>query len=355
MSKKHKPRAASSFAKALAETDFTAIDANRKMREARASAERHKETADKYHEQLLRVEQQLEIFYACDSPKYKIKLDKYFSAKPSGTATAMFSWNDWHLEERVDSETVNGMNSYNLEIADKRLKRLWSKSLLLTNAARKISNIRDAVVWMGGDLLNNQLHEDAAETNFLGPTEAILWVIERAEYGLRYLLEYGDFERILVATNHGNHGRTTDKMRTATAYKHSWEWCAYNILARIFANEPRITFKIAKGYHNIFEVQGHVVRAHHGEAIKFGGGVGGVAIPLLKAIAQWNKQRPAAIDLLGHFHQFIWNWHFVLSGCVVGFDDFANKIKAEPQPPTQAFIVMDRDRRVVEAKPIFVE
>ncbi len=82
------------------------------------------------------------------------------------------------------------------------------------------------------------------------------------------------------------------------------------------------------------------MRFHHGDAIRFAGGVGGVTIPLRKKIAQWNKRRTTHLDVLGHFHQFIDGWDFVGCGCLVGYDAYASEIGGEFQQPTQTFLVI---------------
>jgi hypothetical protein len=142
--------------------------------------------------------------------------------------------------------------------------------------------------------------------------------------------------------------------RSADGYKHSWEWLAFNNLAGHFKT-PKVNFKIEQGYHNWLDIQGHNVRFHHGDAIRYGGGVGGVTVPLRKKIAQWNKRRRADLDVLGHFHQFIDAWDYVVCGCLVGYDAYALEIGAEFQRPTQTFIVIDRDFGKVLTVPIFCE
>ncbi len=114
-----------------------------------------------------------------------------------------------------------------------------------------------------------------------------------------------------------------------------------------------MTFKVEQGYHNWLTVQGYDVRFHHGDAVRYAGGVGGVTIPLRKKIAQWNKRRKAHLDVLGHFHQFIDGWDFVGCGCLVGYDAYALEIAADFQQPTQTFLVIDRDYGKVLACPVF--
>jgi hypothetical protein len=271
-----------------------------------------------------------------------------------GSATAVLCCNDWHVEGCITRESVDGANEFDLEVAARRIDRTWQKALYLLEFARKISNIRDLVVWLGGDLINGAIHEELEESNFLGPAEAVMFVQDHVATGIDLLLKEAKADGVTVVTSYGNHGRTTRKRRIATGYRHSWEWLAYQNLARHYRRAPKVGFKVEEGYHNWLAVQGCDVRFHHGDAVRFGGGVGGVTIPLRKKIAQWNKRRSARYDVLGHFHQFIDAWDFVVCGCLCGYDAYAVEIGAEFQPPTQTFLVFDRQYGKVLTVPIFV-
>lgn len=272
-----------------------------------------------------------------------------------GTATAILCCNDWHVEGCIKRESVDGANEFNLQIATRRIDRTWQKALYLLEFARHISNIREIVLWLGGDLINGTIHEELEESNFLGPAEAVLFVQDHVATGIDLLLKQAKVDRVTVVTSYGNHGRTTRKRRISTGYRHSWEWLAYQNLARHYGRRPNVSFQITEGYHNFLEVQGHDVRFHHGDAVRYGGGVGGVTIPLRKKIAQWNKRRAARFDILGHFHQFIDAWDSVVCGCLCGYDAYAIEIGAEYQPPTQTFVVIDRHYGKVLTVPIFCE
>lgn len=150
-------------------------------------------------------------------------------------------------------------------------------------------------------------------------------------------------------------GNTTQKIRVATRVDNSYEWIIYQSLAREFRGDKRVNFKIAEGYHVYHKIQGWNCRFHHGDAIKYGGGVGGITIPVNKAIASWNKSRVADYDFFGHWHQFIWHKRWVCCPCLIGYDDFSLWIKAEYEEPSQMFAVMDKDRGLVEVRPIFVD
>lgn len=325
-------------------------------RKAAISEQRYKDEARKRAQaeaELGDMASTLDAMMASQTPQNVERLHA-FTSQPRGHATAVICANDWHAEETIEPGSIDGANEFDLTIAKARVDRLWQKSLHLLEFARHLSDIKDLVVWLGGDLLNGVIHEELEESNGLGPEEARLWILERSVEGLE-LLKSETKLPIRVVTSYGNHGRTTKKTRISTGYKHNMEWGVYENLARVYANDPRIAVKVEPGYHNWLNIQGHDVRFHHGDAVKFGGGVGGVTIPLRKKIAQWNKRRHARLDVLGHFHQYLDDWNYVVCGCLVGYNAYAQHIGAEFQDPTQTFMVIDRARAKVMTLPVYVE
>jgi hypothetical protein len=272
-----------------------------------------------------------------------------------GQSTAVITFSDLHYEESVDPRVVSDLNEYNTTIAEERTGRFFENSLKLVDMARSKSMIKQLVLWLGGDLISGYIHEELMESNQLSPIDASIRVFALMISGIDYLLEHGEFEEIVVVTSVGNHGRTTQKRRVSTATQNSYEWMIYNFLATHYANEPRVRFKLSRSYHNYLDVYDFTLRFHHGENIRYGGGIGGITIPLNKAIASWNEGRKADIDVMGHWHQRISQKHFVVNGSIIGYNAYAMSIKAPFERPQQSFfLVHPRWGKTVEA-PIFVD
>lgn len=268
-------------------------------------------------------------------------------------ATAVICATDWHCEANVEPDLVSDLNKYDLPTFHKRVSQLWKKSIVLIDFARRLCSIRDAVLWLGGDLINGYIHEELEEGNFAGPTEAILCVQDAVATGIQALRKQAKLDHLRIVCNFGNHGRSTRRRRIATGYRTSWEWLAYQNLARTFKG-PEFSWQIARGYFNEVDIQGYRTRFHHGDNIRYWGGVGGISIPVNKAIHQWNLSRSVDYDFFGHYHQFLATYRWTACGCLVGYDPFALSIKAEYQPPTQTFAVIDKTRGKTMALPIFV-
>ena len=116
-----------------------------------------------------------------------------------------------------------------------------------------------------------------------------------------------------------------------------------------------IVWKVEEGYHNWLEVQGHLVRFHHGDSINYGGGVGGITIPVNKAIAQWNKVRTAAYDYFGHFHQSVNMNRWTCNGSLIGYGAYALSIKAECEEPSQTISIVSRKRGKILTDRVFCD
>jgi hypothetical protein len=267
---------------------------------------------------------------------------------PSGTAegTAVLVASDWHVEERVDPATVSFQNDYNLDIATSRAKKFFRSGLRLIRLLQQDIKITTALVPLLGDFISNDIHEEFPEVNALTPTHAIEFAQNLLTGGIQHLLDNSDLKLILPCHS-GNHARTTRTTRFATENGHSLEYLMYRNLANHFEQKgygERVEFRVSPGYHSYAEVYGKTLRFHHGHAVNYQGGVGGIFIPAFKAISQWDKMRQADLDIFGHFHQHKDGGKFVTNGSLIGFNTYALSIKADYEPPKQTLLLLDKER-----------
>jgi hypothetical protein len=271
--------------------------------------------------------------------------------KAEAVAIALAS--DWHVEETVEAASVNGLNEYRLPIAKTRIEKFFSTIARLTEIERHGAKIDDLVLWLGGDLMTGMIHEELAESNSKTPTQVILWLQDRLADGLATLKPH--FKRIIIPTSYGNHGRTTIKTRHATGAAHSYEWLLYRILEGRFHGDQQIEFQIADSYFNFMEVYGRRLRFHHGDALKYNGGVGDISIGVNKAIAAWNRSpNRADLDLFGHWHRYQQNSNWLCNGSLIGFNAYALSIKASFEPPLQTYFLLDKKRGRTMTSPIYL-
>jgi len=281
---------------------------------------------------------------------------KIVRSRPRGKrpeATAVLILSDWHVEEEVRPETCRNLNHFTLAIADRRIKQLVQRASMLIEHEKHLTGIRRIVVAALGDFITGHIHDDLVEVTQLAPLAATRWAGERLGGVIDAMSEIAP---VLVATASGNHGRSTKHPRMATENDHSFEQHLYLTMA---GQEKRknVEWQVGEGYLNNINLDGFIVRAHHGHAIRFGGGVGGLTIPANKAISNWNQAQRADLDIFGHWHCFSWlPYRFVANGCLIGHNAFADRIKAEYQPPSQSLVIIDHDHgRVTKVLPIFLK
>lgn len=256
--------------------------------------------------------------------------------------TVVLVASDWHIEETVGAE-VGGLNVYNPVIAHARAERFFQKGLLLTRLLQKDITINTMILPLLGDFLSNDIHEEFPEVNALQPMHAIVVAQNMIASGIEFLLANSKLN-LIIPCHSGNHARTTRTTRFGTENGHSLEYLMYRYLAAYFRASKRVTFQIAEGMHSYVQVYDTTIRFQHGHAIKYGGGVGGIYIPVNKSIAQWNKARHADLDVFGHFHQLRDGGNFLCNGSLIGYNAFALSCKFDFEQPKQLLFLLDRKR-----------
>jgi len=269
-------------------------------------------------------------------------------------ATMVVLLSDIHCEETVRPEQVNGLNSFDLDVCQARLDELQRRFLLMLEHERQLCRIDRVCIWLGGDLISGMIHPELAEENSLHPLAATRWIGERLQGFLD--AASASAKEVVVATSCGNHGRTTEKLRTNEADT-SYEHHLY-LTMRAAERRRNVRWKLGEGHLNYVDLDGFRIRFCHGHAVRYQGGIGGIHVPLNKAIAAWDATERADLTCLGHWHQFSWSrsGRYVSNGSVIGHSAYAVRIKATYEPPCQAALVIDHGRReVTKAYPLFCD
>ena len=130
----------------------------------------------------------------------------------------------------------------------------------------------------------------------------------------------------------------------------------YSDISRSYQRDKFVDFVVCEGYQTLVEIFGRKVSFSHGDAIQYQGGIGGPTIPIIKAIAGWQKS-PTAAELycMGHLHQFINGGNFVVNSSMIGYGPFSLWVKAGFEPPSQTFIGFSKSRGIYMTAKMFCE
>lgn len=301
------------------------------------------------------AERRLDIALTLDEARGKLKAKTPPAPKVSDDAAAfMLLVSDLHVGERVDSDSVSGRNEYNPEIAKQRMRNLIRGAMWMIKTWRAGWNIGHAVVWIGGDLISNNIHPDLAESNYLSPTEELLLAQGMIVDLLDALAADPKITRIDVPTSFGNHGRTTADRRVSTGWKNSYEWLLYKMLQRHYAGHPKIVVHVSQDEISRLDVLGWKLRFNHGDQLKYQGGVGGLTVPLLKWLSKLDATEPADYTFIGHWHDYLDVGNAVVNNSLIGWSPYAQRVAAYA-PPSQVCCLIEKKRGKRMSTEIFVD
>jgi hypothetical protein len=276
--------------------------------------------------------------------------------KQKTVATAIVQYSDWHVDEVVESKTVNGLNEYNKTIAKSRVAKCVENTVKLINTQRNAVDINNLVLHLGGDAIGGYIHPELQQTNSMSPLEGIFYAKDLMVSAIEYILQHGKLGNITIVCSRGNHPRLTPKMQFANDYSMNLETFLYWSLADYFKKEKTISFKIDQSELSYLTVYDRVLRFFHGHQIRFKGGIGGVTVPLHKAIHRWNSNIQAYYNFMCDKHTYSNPTpDSQINGSLKGYDAFAVSHGFSYQPPLQSFTLMDSKRGVTIKAPIFCE
>lgn len=274
------------------------------------------------------------------------------STKGDSESVAVVLASDWHVEEEVRLDAVNGLNEFNLTVARKRTDEFFQSTLRLVELMRAGTKINTLVLALLGDFITNSIHDEMPENNLLGPADALIFAEESIVSGIEFLLKNSDLE-IVVPCHSGNHARMTSEQRYATENANSLEYYMYHTIAGRFKNEKRVKFLISPSYFSYLDVFGFTIRFHHGHAIRYGGGIGGLTIPTNKLVARVNKGRKADLDCFGHHHTYNPPGNnFCSNGSLIGYNSYAAGKGFEFEKPKQVLFLVEKRKGVTFNCPV---
>ena len=272
---------------------------------------------------------------------------------PESTLVAIAS--DWHCEEIVDPKTVQGMNEFNPDIAKKRAAQFFRSIQRVATMGRGHTRVDSLVLALLGDFMTGYLHDENVATCAMPPLEAVDFVSDLLSSGIRFLVEHGEFDRIVIPCVAGNHGRLTKRRWTSKEAGTNFEHLIYRHLARLFESEDSVEFSIGESvFHDEVEVYGRRLRFTHGEALKFGGGMQGFYGRLYKLHLERNRIRPAFWTIAGHWHQLRQFPDLgMVNGSLIGTSAYGSQFGHEQ--PQQAWALIEKNRGCTALGPLFVE
>ena len=265
---------------------------------------------------------------------------------------------DWHWGEIVDPNQINGVNSYDIGIAQGRARLLIQKTIELLSNNISPPNYPGIVFALGGDMVSGDIHEELVATNQKEIMPVVVDLFGVLTWCIETLADH--FGQVFVPCVSGNHGRNTVKIRAKGRAFTSFDWLLYQFLAKEFENDKRIKFMIPDGPDALYTIYNHRYLLTHGDQFRGGDGMIGALGPIIRGDHR-KRSRNGQIDLeydcllLGHWHQLIHLERLIVNGSLVGYSEYAYNSNFPFEAPRQALWITHPDHGITFSLPIRVD
>lgn len=286
----------------------------------------------------------------------KLKPDQ---GRPSGRRAVILHISDIQYGEVIDFDAIDGINSYDMEIANKRIARYFQK------AHRFITDLwlgdppEEVIVLLNGDMISGSIHMELAKTDFVGPMQQAHLVSEQLAAGIQLIADAGFPVRVISTP--GNHGRTTMKPESKDHTLENYDTLVATNIEKMFRHNELVSVEYSKSVDAEFTVFSFPMLATHGDRIGSRGGMGfqGPLATIVRGHAKVMADYAArGVHLYkiftGHFHTPGVTSHGYANGTTAGASEYSRDGRMHVTPPSQDYLVVHEDHGVIEHRVILV-
>ena len=297
------------------------------LRERIKELERHdrRDRAGEVREE--RLLRRLERAIATLEPRFKPP--RALSTETTTPQEMVLFFSDTHGSEVVKPEQVLGMNEYNWDVMLERMAHIQRS--VLSHKEHISAPIKKLHLWMLGDMLSGDIHEELSNTNDRPGAEAAIQFAYDTAAWIEGFVPH--FEEISVAGVPGNHPRKSQKPSAKDAHNNG-DWIAYKMIEGLLRDYPSIEFDFP---HSSYATRIVADRWRwllmHGDGIRStmpGVPWGGVVRRITTLEQQFSAAKmPLDYVCLGHFHTANSldgvGVQTFLNGSVKGLDEYSLK------------------------------
>lgn len=325
---------------------------------------RHKERAGEAQKLLKELEARLvkaedirgELFNIGAPVISKLQRDTH---KSSGRRSVVMHISDIQYGEVIDFEAMDGVNSYNADIANKRIARYFRTTNRLMTELWQGKPAEKITLLLNGDMVSGALHHELDRTDDLRPMGSAKAVAEQLAGGIQLQLDSGFAVDIIVTP--GNHGRTTLKPESKDHVLQNYDTLVGTFIEMMFRGDPRVTVRYSKSIDALFNVFNFPNLVTHGDRMGSRGGAGflGATATILRGHHKLMADYAArGIHLYkvwtGHFHTPAVLINGFANNTMAGASEYSRDGRMTVTPAAQDYAVFHEDHGVIEHRQILV-
>lgn len=279
-------------------------------------------------------------------------------AKPSNPGVPTLFLSDLHWGEVVKPAEIGGINKYDLGIAHARMAYTVETAIHLCKILDPNMSYPGIICPLGGDMISGDIHEELKTTNELPTIPTVLDLYEKLSGAIARLADA--FGHVFLPCVSGNHGRNTMKTWAKNRNHTSFDWLLYQLLAKRFLNDARITFYVPQGSDALYRVYGTRYLLTHGDQFKAGDSIIGPIGPIMRGNQKKTARNQAVgqdydVMILGHWHQYMHLARAIVNGSMKGYDEYAASWNFGFEPPTQALWITHPKYGITYRMPVYCE
>ena len=249
---------------------------------------------------------------------------------------------DIHAGEVVKPEQVGYVNKFNMDILAKRMRHTVETAIHLCRLLHPSMAYPGVVLPLGGDMVSGDIHEELVATNELATIPTVLELYELLCSAIATMLEH--FPNVFLPCVSGNHGRNTHKTWAKNRNHTSYDWLLYQMLARRFADEPRVTFYVPGGSDGLYRIYNTRYLLTHGDQFRGGDSIIGPIGPVFRGRQKKLSRNQATgqdfdVMICGHWHSYVQTENLIINGSMIGVGEYSYQGNFSYEPPRQALWV----------------
>lgn len=275
----------------------------------------------------------------------------------SRAETVILVLSDLHFGEHINAEELDGLNSFDPQIAEARLTRVFTVAADLLTSHWPGPPPQRLIVALLGDMISGALHHELVRTDRMRPMESVRAVSGVLASGIDLLLDTVDCP-IDVISVVGNHGRgSLTKPEAKGVAVDSYDTLVSDFLEMHFRGQSRLTFYVPPGPDALITIYGYRFLLTHGDRLGSGGGKGfvGAELPVLRGFQKVHMDYADRGMLLhhvicGHFHTPLASSRGTANGCLPGPSEYSTSFRLRPSQPMQAFIAVHPEHFITQTR-----
>jgi hypothetical protein len=290
----------------------------------------------------------LEMAPVSYNPAPNIIRDCALRSSHSSPQSAVLAFSDTHIGAVVKPDQTLGMGNYNFEIFLRRLKRLETSVMSITND-HTTTPIAELVVPILGDMLDGALTHSAES----GQPNTILTQFYSGGHAIaQFLRNLSVVAPLRLYGCVGNHTRWQNQHRMPSKNRNSnYDMLLYMFVQALTRDIPGIQWNLDWQPFAVFDVQGYTIYCGHGDNLR--GGDKALGIPshsmgrMVSTTSQLftrNGKSAPNYYLVGHLHRPISIPHsrgeVIVNGAFPGIDGYALGEYFNSSFPSQKFWLM---------------